>query len=302
MSLFNPYLNACLIICMANWTSEVFGQQLVPIQAPARGSLSGKITFVGQRPDTEAMTKQLHARAKLHRNADVFFAGSKEETSQQEWRIDEKDGVGNVLVWLQPPKGTVQPFFADVFVWKGFYFVLDADDLKPGGVWKEEVVLDAPHCTFLPHVFALFLQYRDPQTGKLKPTGQTLVAKNSTKVAQQVSWRGDKPGMGLIRLLNPSEQFEFHIGDPRVNSQDQPLVFRDEIHPWNSAYSRALDHPFVAVSSSNGAYEIKNAPAGIEVRVVAWHEKAGFLNGKDGQKITLKKGANTIDFELRPPK
>ena len=40
-------------------------------------------------------------------------------------------------------------------------------------------------------------------------------------------------------------------------------------------------------------------PADIELYVFAWHEKAGYLKGKDGLKIMLKKGENTLDFELR---
>jgi hypothetical protein len=292
MCLSISHLYVCFILCLAH-SSAAPAQEVLPLKSPARGVLKGKITLVGNRPNTAAMDKELHAKVRGHRVAEHFFAGAKEETSQQEWRIDDEGGVGNVFVWLQPPKGIVAPLIGGLFVYKARVFTLDDSDLKPGGTWNSEVVLDAPHCTFVPHVFILFPQYRDAETGKLKPTGQTFTAKNSAKVPQSVDVRGVR-NRGMNYLLSPGREI-------KIVPEDMLLSFRDNIHVWKSAYARAFNHPFAAVSKSDGTYEIKNVPAGVELHVIAWHEKAGFLNSENGQKVTLKEGQNTVDFKLRIP-
>ena len=145
----------------------------------------------------------------------------------------------------------------------------------------------------MPHAFILFPQYRDAETGKLKPTGQTFTAKNSAKGPQSVDFR-DVRNRGWNHLLIPGKEI-------KIVPEDALLSFRDNIHVWKSAYARVFNHPFAAVSKSDGTYEIKNVPAGVELHVIAWHEEAGFLNSENGQIVTLKEGQNTVDFKLRIP-
>jgi hypothetical protein len=87
-----------------------------------------------------------------------------------------------------------------------------------------------------------------------------------------------------------------------------------------SAYARAYDHPYAAVTLGHdpavkdhkdpkyflkkddpkyGTYEIPNVPAGVKVRVVAWHPKAGYLLWQS-QRVekTLAAGDNEQNFEL----
>ena len=55
-------------------------------------------------------------------------------------------------------------------------------------------------------------------------------------------------------------------------------------------------HPFAAVTKEDGVYEIKNAPAGVDVELVYWHESMskpevlGTINLKD---------TTTKDFKIK---
>src|SRR5262249_7036650 len=117
---------------------------------------------------------------------------------------------------------------------------------------------------------------------------------------------------GLTNKIIPPESaaIVFDVGEP---SATEPLTLKCSIHGWMRAYVWVLDNPYATVSRSDtnlkekrvkpddptfGTYEIKNIPAGVKLRLLAWHEKAGFLNGANGEDIELKTGDNTKDFEI----
>jgi hypothetical protein len=71
--------------------------------------------------------------------------------------------------------------------------------------------------------------------------------------------------------------------------------FKCDVHPWMSAYVGVLDHPFYAVSAADGAFEIKNVPAG-SYTIEAWHEAAGVQT----QQVTVTEdGSVTADFTFK---
>ncbi len=96
--------------------------------------------------------------------------------------------------------------------------------------------------------------------------------------------------------------------------ESSPVTFKCNIHGWMDAHVWVLDTPYYAISYSDnldgnnkveksdakfGTYEIKNLPVG-KVKVLAWHEKAGWLNQNEGkgQEIKIEEGAPTVmDFE-----
>ena len=86
-----------------------------------------------------------------------------------------------------------------------------------------------------------------------------------------------------------------------------PVEVKCSVHPWMKSWVWAFDHPFACVSGSkagesqlpSGEFKIDNIPAGVKLRVVAWHEEAGFLNGgPKGEELTLKEGDNARDFTI----
>jgi hypothetical protein len=250
-----------------------------PIEIKERGTIKGQVKFAGDKPDIEMLDKELRAKidAKPQDSA-TCLAGSKDETTDQTWRIDEDGGLGNVFVWLKPPKG--------------YYFKLTEDDLKPH---KDEVVtLRQPHCAFLPHAFALFPSYYDGK--KQQPTGQKLIVTNEAPMSHNTKWGGTGQ-KGNDKIIPPKGKIEV---DPPLKPTDYEITINCSMHTWMNAFARAFDHPFAALTDKHGNFEIKNVPVGVDLQVVAWHEKGGYAQegGKDGVKKKLKDG-DEVNFTIK---
>jgi hypothetical protein len=122
---------------------------------------------------------------------------------------------------------------------------------------KKPVILDNHFCSFHPHVVAL-------------RTGQPLVIKNS-----------DPPPVGhntnAVNLFNET----IATGEERTKTIDKvpsplPIPVTCGIHPFMRGYMLIQDHPYMAVSGEDGAFEIKNVPAG-QQEFQFWHE-TGYLS------------------------
>src|SRR5262249_19695053 len=180
---------------------------------------------------------------------------------------------------------------------------------------KEPVVVDQPHCAFLPHSVVLFPEYVDPKTKKKVPTGQTFIIKNDAERAHNTKVDGGTANGLKNETLKPGTDMPLK----ELKASREPITISCQIHGWMSGYARAYDHPYAAVTlgydpkvkdhkAANfflkkddpryGTYEIKDVPAGAKVRVIAWHPKAGYLGKSTGVEKTLAAGDNEQDFEL----
>jgi hypothetical protein len=102
---------------------------------------------------------------------------------------------------------------------------------------------------------------------------------------------------GGNQLLQPGKTLDFNVFVDKVTSD--PIIVQCDIHGWMDAYLRAFDHPYATTTKEDGTYEIKDVPTGVKVRIIAWHEKADFLNSKNGEEIEVKEGTPlTKDFNL----
>jgi hypothetical protein len=50
--------------------------------------------------------------------------------------------------------------------------------------------------------------------------------------------------------------------------------FKCDLHNWMTAYAGVVDHPYFAVTSPGGQFELKDVPAGTYT-IEAWHEELG---------------------------
>ncbi len=58
-------------------------------------------------------------------------------------------------------------------------------------------------------------------------------------------------------------------------TQPEPAFrIKCDVHPWMSTFVAVFDHPYFAVSGSDGSFEITGLPAGT-YEVEAWHERFG---------------------------
>ena len=100
----------------------------------------------------------------------------------------------------------------------------------------------------------------------------------------------------------PTVNKEFNIGQPRKGMEttrtfDKPELMIPtvcDVHPWMRAYISVLTHPFFAVTSEDGSYEIKGLPDG-EYEIEAVH---GQLKPSSGQ-VSVKAGkTSTLNLSV----
>lgn len=268
-------------------------EQLKPIKASEYGVIRGKVTWEGAPPNTEELVEAVKKSISLNSDHQYCLTGKKPddppdqpstiqpyETTQQEFRIGENKGLGNVMVWIEPPAGQ--------------YFEVPQDQLD---AIDKEVRLTQPHCAFLPHCAVLFPSYR--KDGQATPTGQKLIVENDARVAHNANMKKPLSGADNV-LVSPGQKRDF------VMPVEKGVISVGcDVHKWMSAYLRAFDHPYAAVSSVGGdvkkkvwedgkspafgTYEIKGVPVGATVKLFVWHEKLGYLTGQKGKDLTLKK-------------
>ncbi|MBA3341320.1 MAG: hypothetical protein H0T48_05745 [Gemmatimonadaceae bacterium] len=84
----------------------------------------------------------------------------------------------------------------------------------------------------------------------------------------------------------------------RLLDKPEQLEIICDIHPWSNAWILAFDHPYHAVSSKAGAFDIGDVPPGT-YRVKAWHPVLGVAE----QTVTVVAGQPaTIALRLGEPK
>ena len=141
---------------------------------------------------------------------------------------------------------------------------------------KEPVKIDQHGCHYEPHILGMH-------------TGQLLLIKNSDDTTHNIH-------------AMPEKNAEFNNAQP-AGSADLKKTFKEpevmvkvkcDLHSWMSAYVGVLEHPFFSVSGADGAFSIKNLPAG-DYEIVAWHEKYG----EQSAKVKVGNGeAKTQDFKF----
>lgn len=263
-------------------TAKSSGGPKEELASKGSGTAKGRVVFDGDPPKPELIDVDKLKPS----DAPVCHKGPKEQLTDPTWRVGSDKGVANVVVWLQAPENK--------------YFKIP-DDMKS----KADVLLDQPFCAFRPHVFVLFPTYFDGKAQK--PTGQKLVVKNSAEIAHNTNITFEDPILnpsGMNRQMPAKNAPPIEIKDvlpckERDCSKTQKVSIKCDVHQWMKAFGKAFDHPFVDISSGDkegdksfGNFEIKQAPAGVEVSVMYWHESMD--KPAELKKVTLKEGDNDL--------
>ncbi len=143
-------------------------------------------------------------------------------------------------------------------------------------------VLDQVGCEYSPYILGA-------------QVGQKIIVKNSDPVLHNVhptprvkgnpeSNRAQLPkGKDLDFVYKNAEKF---------------LRFKCDVHPWMFAYVNVMDHPYFAISGTDGSYTIKNVPAG-EYEIEAIHRKSHAPKYVGvTKKITVGADGATADFVI----
>jgi hypothetical protein len=144
-------------------------------------------------------------------------------------------------------------------------------------------LLDQIGCQFEPYVLGV-------------QAGQPFQIRNSDPGLHNVHAQ-PKPG---------SSNREFNFGMPlrgqvvtrSFPSPEQFIKFKCDVHNWMFAYVSVVDHPFFAVTDTNGLFRLPSGlPSGRYV-LAAGHLKAG----ETTQEITVGHGENRlVNFTMRVP-
>jgi hypothetical protein len=247
---------------------------------PGKGVITGKVTLKGKAPIEKLNTELQAAIDKTPKEKEFCLSGPKEDKEQAEYLIGADNGVQNVVVWIMP-EDTKNTFFQ----------VTDAAKSA------KDVTFDQPFCAFHPRVAIAFPQYHDPADakGKLKPTGEKIVVKNSAQRTHNTKYGNSGTYLGANPNLEPGAHEDIKDVPP---SYKEPINFQCNIHGWMHAYLWAFDHPYAAITDKDGNYKIENVPTSVKVKIVAWHE-SGFLKDRGGEPIELIP-ETTKNFELTP--
>jgi hypothetical protein len=140
-------------------------------------------------------------------------------------------------------------------------------------------MLDQKGCRYTPHVFGV-------------------------RVSQPIEIINSDPTLHNIHAL-PSANREFNIGQPvqgmkmthTFTATEVMVPFKCDVHGWMNAYVGVLDHPYFAVTDSDGRFELKSLPPGTYT-VEAWHERLGSTT----QSVTLdEKEIKGVTFSFKAP-
>ena len=200
--------------------------------------------------------KAVPARPKLDVSQDKAHCLKDGDILDETLIVNPKNkGIKNVVVWLRPdntdPKGSAIP----------------KDKIHPDDAKRKpaEIAIDQPCCMFTKRI-------------TLARVGDTIVAKNSAPVAHNFFWTSGSNGEFNVTVPKESE---WKMPQALV-AENTPINFKCTIHPWMNGYVRVFEHPYYAVTDDDGNFTMPNAPQG-KYRMVVWHEKVGFLNGKAGR-------------------
>jgi hypothetical protein len=244
-------------------------EKKVPLEANGRnGVLAGKVVYDGDPPEMEPIVKMLN-----HPDKENCLKGTPAETHTQTWFVHkENKGVANVVVWLEPPKGT-------------FFTLTEKEkDLK-----GEQIVIDQPHCVFIPHVVSLFPAYYDG--AKYVATGQKLVFKNSARFPHALQWDSTIENPAFNQTIPAGDKLEVAL-----HTQKGPLAIGCGFHSWMLGFAWIFDHPYHAVTRADGSFHVENVPTGVELTFKAWHESR--REPFEQRKITFH-GADKGSLDLK---
>ena len=145
---------------------------------------------------------------------------------------------------------------------------------------SEPVKLDQQGCRYMPHVLGARV-------------GQPIEISNSDETMHNVHAVPD-----VNREFNFG-QFKKGQSDIRTFTTPEVMVpFKCDVHNWMNAYVGVVEHPYFAVSSDGGKFELKGLPPGTYT-IEAWHEKAGTqtqqvtIGAKESKEITFSYKAAT---------
>ena len=183
---------------------------------------------------------------------------SAEAVPNQTYVIGDDGGIANIVVYLKEAPDD-----------------MPEDAATPS---DEPAVFDQQGCVFIPHVFAV-------------QAGRPITVKSSDGVAHNVRVNFfNNPSINQVIPGNGTTEVTLELGE------SAPSSVACDIHPYMNAYWMVTDHPYVAVTDSEGNFEIKNLPEG-DHKFRVWHEANGYID--KSMKVEVTAGETTDLGEIK---
>jgi plastocyanin len=158
-----------------------------------------------------------------------------------------------------------------------FVYIQSGLERKTFAPPADPATIDQKGCRFEPHVLGM-------------RAGQTLKVLNSDPVSHNIhpmpqtnrEWnQGQAPGASPL---------EREFARPEIM-----IPVKCNVHSWMRSYIGVVEHPYFAVTNSEGTFELKNVPPG-EYTIETWQEKLG----KQQTKVTLAASATqSLDLSYK---
>jgi hypothetical protein len=143
----------------------------------------------------------------------------------------------------------------------------------------EPVVFDQKNCEFLSPVF-------------VARVGQPVDVRNSDPIGHNTNIAGS--AFNQLIPANASTVYK-----PDAETSGMPTMVTCNIHPWMKAYALFRKDGYVAVSATDGTFEIRDLPAGERLEFQVWHERSTGPSGALGIARPDLKWTPRGRFELR---
>jgi plastocyanin len=139
------------------------------------------------------------------------------------------------------------------------------------------VVLNQTGCMYDPHIIALM-------------AGETLEVKNSDQTTHNIH-----PMPKDNRDWNKSQAPGADPIDDSFARAELAIPVKCNVHPWMKSYIFVFKHPYYAVTTKDGKFELKNLPPGTYT-IEAWQEKYGPVD----QTVTIAaKESKPVNFTFK---
>ena len=139
------------------------------------------------------------------------------------------------------------------------------------------VVIDQKDCMYVPRVVGA-------------RTGQMLQVKNGDITGHNVHSLSMARNDFNTSQPTPGMVFEYKLKGVEM------LHIKCDFHAWMNSYVGIVDHPYFAVTGTDGSFTIANVPAGKQT-IRVWHEAMGLQT----QTVDVQAGKmTTVDFTYMP--
>jgi hypothetical protein len=202
----------------------------------------------------------------------VIFAGTPPENAPVRMSGDPacmKANAGSTFETYMVKDGGLDNVFVYVKDGLGNYYF---------DVPTEPVKLDQQGCRYVPHVFGARV-------------GQPIEITNSDDTLHNVHALAN-----VNREFNFGQHFKGMKNTQVFTAREVMVPFKCDVHGWMTSFGGIMDHPYFAVTSGGGRFELKTLPAGTYT-VEAWHEKLPAQT----QSVTIgEKETKEITFTFKP--